>query len=70
MFWRAFLPSKSGVRLLVSGKFFGKMRARKKMLTFLIIKRQSIGIFSDYHNTNIITKYGIFSLKTWITSII
>jgi len=65
-FWKVFFESKSGIRLVISGKWFGNMRAKKKMIVYKIAKRQSIGNYVDYHNTNVITKYGIFSLKTWL----
>jgi ribosomal protein S3 len=63
MLWRSFLEYKCGIRLLISGKWFGKMRAKKKIFLFGLNKRQTINMFVDYHNTQVITKYGIFSIK-------
>jgi ribosomal protein S3 len=61
-----FLPDTSGVKLIISGKWFGKMRARKKILVYRSNQTQTIKVNTSYDNENVITKYGIFSLKLWI----
>jgi len=48
---------------VISGKWYGNMRAKKKVFLYGLNRRQSIKTFVDYHNTQVITKYGIFSLK-------
>jgi hypothetical protein len=55
----------NNVYLIISGKWFGLMRARKKILNYGHIAKLNFNFKIDNTTENVITKYGIFNIKIW-----
>jgi hypothetical protein len=54
------------LQMIISGKWFGLMRARKKILYYGHVAKLNFNVKVDTTTESIITKYGIFNIKIWI----
>lgn len=55
-----------GIKIVITGRFNGAPRAKKKVLTLGIIPLQSFNSKISYSNTTSFTQNGTFGIKVWI----
>ena len=58
-----FLNFKVTLKLNIKGKWFGRPRAKEKLLFVGDVKRQTSSTYLDYYYHPITTIYGVFSIK-------
>ena len=55
-----------GVKIVITGRFNGAPRAKKKVLTIGVVPLQSFASTISYNNTTSFTQNGTFGIKIWI----
>jgi len=55
-----------GIKIIITGKFNGAPRAKKRTIQSGRLPLQSFNSKIDYHNTDAFTPYGTFGVKVWI----
>lgn len=55
-----------GVKIVITGRFNGAPRAKKKVLTLGVVPLQSFTSTISYNNTTSFTQNGTFGIKVWI----
>lgn len=55
-----------GIKIMITGRFNGAPRAKKKNLTIGIVPLQSFDSIISYHNSVAFTQNGTFGIKVWI----
>ena len=61
------LSSVNGVKIIIKGRFNGKLRAKKQLISIGSIPIQTLRASIDYSDSTAYTPYGSFGVKIWIS---
>jgi len=61
------LSSVNGVKIIIKGRFNGKLRAKKQFISIGSIPIQTLKSSIDYNSSTSYTPYGSFGIKVWVS---
>ena len=61
------LSSVNGIKIIIKGRFNGKLRAKKRLISIGSIPIQTLKASIDYSESTSYTPYGSFGVKIWIS---
>jgi len=59
-----------GLKINIKGKWWGSLRTKEKFILSERSVRQSESVMVDYFYYPVITKYGVFSIKMWLSELV